>query len=207
MNLKTVDLRADAIVEAERLNRARALMVKGDEMELARLEGDGTWIARRRKNRLRRRLSGHMCLIWRVVFEDPSGHVEESMLVPMLIDLRGAAKARSLEWVESFLRQAEDVLRARVDVECKDWRTRVTHLVTACSSLRASRQRAIAGRSDRSRRDAQPGLFDRRAERERQTFAVATAETERAAVQRLEAILEAAQIALRPARLLLVLLP
>jgi len=207
VNLKTVDLWADAIAEAERLKRARALMVQGDEMELARLEGDGTWIARCRKTRVRRKLSGRMCLIWRVVFEDPSGGVVESMLMPMLIDVRGAAKARSREWVESFLRQAEDVLRARVDVECREWRTRVIQLATACSSRRANRQLAIAGRSDRSRRDSQPGLFDRRAERERQTFAVAAAETERAAAQRLEAILEAAQVALRPARLLLVLLP
>jgi len=207
VNLKAVDLRADAIAEAERLKRVRALMVQGDEMELARLEGDGTWIARCRKTRVRRRLSGRLCLVWCVVFEDPSGRVVESMLVPMLIDLRGAAKPRSREWVESFLQQAEDALRARVEVECKEWRGRVMQLATACSSLRVNRQRAIAVRPDRSRRDSQPGLFDRRAEREQQTHSVAAAEAERAAAQRLEAILEAAQIALRPARLLLVLLP
>lgn len=207
MNLKTVDVRVDAIAEAERLQRARALMVHGDEMELARLDGDGTWIARCRKTRLRRRLSGRVCLVWRVVFEDASGHDVESMLVPMLIDLRGAARPRSRQWVETFLRHADDVLRTRVDIECNEWRTRVTHLVTACSSLRASRQRAIAGRSDRSRRDSQPGLFDRRAERERQRCDLAAVDTERAAALRLHAILEAAQVTLRPARLLLVLLP
>ncbi len=207
MNLKTVDLRADAIAEAERLKRARALTVRGDEMELARLGGDGPWIARCRKTRLRTRLSGRMCLIWRVVFEHPSGQFVESMLVPILIDLRGAAKPRSLEWLESFLRQADDVLRARVDVECNEWRTRVTQMVTACSSLRANRQSAIAGRSNRSRRDAQPGLFDRRAERERQRYDLAAADTERDAALRLHAILEAAQVALLPARLLFVLLP
>jgi hypothetical protein len=207
MNLTTVNVRADAIAEAERLKRARSLLVQGDESDFTRLEGEGTWIARSRKTRVRRRLSGRMCLIWLVVFENPSGRVVESMLVPMLVDLRGAARPHSLEWFESFIRQADDVFRARVDVECKAWKTRVTRLASAYSALRANRQRAIAGQIDRSRRDSQPGLFDRRAERERQTYASTAAETERAAALRLKAILEAARVAPRPARLLLVLLP
>ena len=206
MTLTTVDLRTEAIAEVERLKRARALVLSGDEAYLAQLEGVGTWIARSRKH-LRRNLSGRICLVWRIAFEEASGRVAESMLVPMLIDVRGGANPHSPKWVESFIRRADDVLRARVDVESDAWRTHVTRLVTAWSSLRANRQRAIAGQAERRRRDCQPGLFDRRADRERQAYASAAEDTERRAAVRLQAILESANIALRPPQLLLVLLP
>jgi hypothetical protein len=207
MTLTTEDLRAEAIAEAERLKRARAFIVEGDDSALARLEVSGTWIARSRKARLRRGLAGRVCLVWRVVFEDPSGRVVESMLLPMLVDVKRGATLYSPHWIESFLGQADDLLRSRIDVECKAWQAGVTQLVNASVSVRASRQRAIAEQTHRRRGDSQPGLFDRRAEREQRTCAAAAAEIERAAASRLQAILESARIDLRPAQLLLVLLP
>jgi len=207
MTLTTVDLRTEAIAEVERLKRSRALLRDADQSHLAQLEAVGTWITRSRKARLRRRLSGRVCLVWRVVFEEPSGRVVESLLVPMLLELQGGANPRSSDWIKLFIRRAGEVLRPRVDVECDAWRTRVTRLVSVNSSLRANRQRAIARRADRGRRNSQPGLLDRRAERERQASVFAAAENERAAVARLQAILETAEVALRPAQLLLVLLP
>lgn len=207
MTLTTVDLRTEAIAEVERLKRSRALLHDGDQSHLAQLETVGTWITRSRKARLRRRLSGRICLVWRVVFEEPSGRVVESVLVPMLLELQRGANPRSFEWIEFFIRRAGEVLQPQVDVECDAWRTRVTQLVSVNSSLRANRQIAIARAAVRGPRDSQPGLFDRRAERERQAAVFAAAENERSAGARLQTILETAQVALQPAQLLLVLLP
>jgi len=75
--------------------------------------------------------------------------------------------------------------------------------------VREDRERQIeaAGEVGRARPAAQPGLFDRRVERS--LVAQASASTESAGVSagRLGAILTAAQMAPRPARLLLVLVP
>ena len=144
--MTTVDVRAEAVAEASRLKRARALLRKGDEESLVRLDADGTWIAWARRPRLRRALSGRMCLVWRVTVEEPSGRLVSSRLVPMLIDLRGSAGRRSPEWVQSFLQQAGDLMRARVEKECEAWRIEVARHANARSSMRAQRERDIAGR-------------------------------------------------------------
>jgi hypothetical protein len=206
MTLTTVDLRTEAITEAERLKRARSVTVQGDESVLARLEASGTWVARSRKALLRRQLGGGLCLVWRVVLEEPSGRVVESLLVPMLIAVKRGASSHSPNWLESLIRQADDMLRSRIDVECDPWRAAVTQVVNASVSMQASRQRAIASQIHRRRDGSQPGLFDRRVERERHAHAAAAAESERAAASRLQVTLESARIELRPAQLLLVLL-
>src|SRR4051812_35576690 len=207
MRMITVDLRSEAIAEVRRLKRARALLRNGDQQALVQLDADGTWIARARRARLRRTLSGRLCLVWRVAFEEPSGRAVDSMLVSVLVDFRGAADRRSRAWIESFLRQADDLLRERVEHECETWRTEVTAVASTCSSVRAQRERAIADPADRASRGLQPGLFDRRAERAREAHASAAAAAAQAAVERLRAVLETTQIARQPPRLLLVLLP
>jgi hypothetical protein len=207
MTMTTVDVRAEAIAEASRLKRARALLRQEDEESLVRLDADDTWIARARRARLRRALSGRICLVWRVAFEEPSGRLVDSMLVPVLVDLRGSTSRRSLVWIQSFLQEADDLMRARVESECEAWRIEVTRLASARSSMRAQRERDIAGRADRVRHSSQPGLFDRRADRAQEARASAAAEAERNAASRLQTILDTAQIAPQPARLLLVLLP
>jgi hypothetical protein len=207
MTTTTVDLRAEAVAEASRLKRARVLLRTGDEESLVRLDVDGAWIAWAKRPRLRRALSGRMCLVWRVAFEESSGRLVDSTLVPLLVDLRGSTSRRSLVWIHSFLQQAGDLIRARVEKECEAWRIEVTRLASARSSMRAQRERDIAGRADRVRRSSQPGLFDRRADRAREARASAAAEAERNGASRLQAILDTAQITPQPARLLLVLLP
>jgi hypothetical protein len=197
----------EAISEASRLKRARALLRNGDEESLVRLDGDGTWIAWARRPRLRRALAGRMCLVWRVALEEPSGRLVDSTLVPVLVDLRQSTGRRSLAWIKSFLQQGEDLMRARVENECDAWRIEVARVASARSSMRAQRERDIAGRADRARHSSQPGLFDRRTEKRLEARASAAAEAERNAASRLQAILDNTQIAPQPARLLLVLLP
>ena len=208
-DVRTVDLRAEAAAEVRRLASARALLRDGDERALVQLEGDATWIAMPRRARLRRSLGRRVCLVWRVAFEDASGRLVESRVVPVLIEVpRMPGKAERRAWIRSTLRHADGLVRARVEAECEEWRVAVTRVASAFTSARLCRQREIAGQPSTSSSVAsQPGLFDRRAERSRQTHAAAVAESEQAAVERLRAINDVGTIALQPARLLLVLVP
>lgn len=208
-DVRTVDLRAEAAAEARRLASARALLRDGDERALVQLEGDATWIAMPRRARLRQSLGRRLCLVWRVAFEDASGRLVESRVVPVLIEVpRMPGKAERRAWIRSLLRHAEGLVRARVEAECEEWRVAVTRVASAFTSARLCRQRDIAGQPSSSRSVAsQSGLFDRRAERSRQAHAAAVAESEQAAVERLRAINDVGTIALQPARLLLVLVP
>jgi hypothetical protein len=207
MTLTTVDLRTEAGAEASRLRRARALLRAGDEESLVRLDADGTWIMKARKPLLRQALSGRMCLVWRVGFETPSGRLVNSRLVSVLIDFKGSASRRPQAWIKSFLQQADDLLRQRIEKECEAWRTDVIRLASACSSAREQRERDIAVRMERGRQSSQPGLFDRRAERAQEARASAAGESGRRVAGRLQALLDDTRVAPQPARLLLVLLP
>ena len=205
MRMTTVDLRAEATAEAERLTSARGLLRDGDERALFGLEGDATWIATSRRTSLKRSLRGRACLVWRVAFEDASGRLVESKLVPVLVEVPRGADRRSSAWIKLFLQQADGLVHARVEAECEVWRADVMRVAGTFSSARWRREREIAGQTDCGDLVPQPGLFDRRTERSLEAHAAATAESERVAAVRLHAILGAAQIAPRPARLLLVL--
>ena len=213
-DVRTVDLRAEAAAEVRRLASARALLRDGDERALVQLEGDATWIAMPRA-RLRRSLGRRVCLVWRVAFEDASGRLVESRVVPVLIEVSpGVGRILSdpapdrRAWILALLRHSDGLVRARVEAECEEWRVAVTRVASAFTSARLCRQRDIAGQPSSSRSVAsQSGLFDRRAERSRQAHAAAVAESEQAAVERLRAINDVGTIALQPARLLLVLVP
>ena len=210
MTMSVVDLRTEAAAEVRRLTRARALIRDGDERALAQLEGDTTWIALPRRSRLRRSLGRRVCLVWRAAFEDASGRLVESRLVPILIDagrvLLGPAQKRR-EWIQSLLRQADGPVRVRVEAECEEWRAAVTRVRGASTSARLSRERDIAAHRAASSPAAQPGLFDRRAEHSRQARAAAVDESAHAALERTRAIDAGGTIALVPARLLLVIVP
>ena len=205
--MTTVDLRADAMVEAERLRVARAFLREGDAQAVNQLESEATWIAVSRRTSLKKSLGRRVCLIWRVAFEDASGHVVASKLVPVLVDVPRFADRRTASWMAPFLQQADRIVRDRVDVACGRWRAEVTRQNEACWSARLRRALAIASGTHRGNASFQSGLFDRRVERSRDAHASATAEAKRLAAMRLRAVRAAAQIAARPAQLLLVLVP
>ena len=209
MTMSTVDLRAEAAAEVRRLASARAQRRDGDERALLQLEGDTTWIAMPRRARLRRSLGRRVCLVWRVAFEDASGRLVDSRLVPVAIEVsRLPGKADAREWIRSLLRHADGLVRARVEAECEEWRAAVTRGASAFTSARLCRERGIAGQlSTSGTAPSQPGLFDRRIERSRQARAAAVADSEQAAVERLRTIAAGETIVLQPARLLLVLVP
>jgi hypothetical protein len=205
----TIDLRAEAAAEVRRVSGARSMIRDGDEQALTRLEADGTWVARSRRGPLKRSLGRRICLVWRVAFEDAAGRVVESRLVPMLVEVGPdflASPQPLRARLRSLLHQIEGPARARIDADCRSWRTHVTHLAGAFTAARLTRERIIADRLPAgSDAVAQAGLFDRRAERDRQDHRAALAECERALRDRLQAAAAGGAIALVAPRLLLVL--
>jgi hypothetical protein len=210
--MTTVDLRVEATIEARRLANARAVLRDGDERAGGWLEGDATWIAMPRRASLKRTLGGRLCLVWRVAFEDGSGRLVESRLVPVIVEVRrGNAGSEQMgdprEWIESLLEDADGVIRARVESSSDTWRAEVIRTAGAFSCARRRRAVEVPDPADESRFVSQPGLFDRRAERSREAHASAVADAERLAAERGHAIAASAEIAPRPARLLLVIAP
>ena len=212
MTMIMVDLRAEAAVEARRLASARALLRDGDERASVQLEGDATWLALPRRASLKRTLGGRMCLVWRVAFEDASGRLVESKVVPVIIEVRqvhgGSDRVGDRRgWIQSLLRHADGLIRDRIDADCGTWRAEVIRIAEAFSSARRRRALDVAGPADEGHGLSQPGLFDRRAERSREAHASAVAEAGRVAAERGHGIGASAEIALGPARLLLVIAP
>jgi hypothetical protein len=201
MKMISVDLRAEAAAEARRLTAARGWLRDGDQRALLMLESGGAWIASARRARIRRALGGRVCLIWRVSFEDASGRGVESRLVPVLIE--SAADARRI-----VADPASDALiRTRIEIDSRVWRDETVRVADAFATARLSREREIQERPFPANAPSQPGLFDRRADRLHQATAAALAADRQATLERRHAAEGAAAIALRPARLLLVLVP
>lgn len=209
MTMRTVDLRAEAAAEVCRLASARALLRDGDERALVQLEGDAIWIALARRTARRRSLGRRVCLIWRVAFEDASGRLVESCLVPVVIEMTSVPeKAQRYAWVMALLRHMDADIRARVEAASGDWREATARMAGAFTSARLRREHAIAWRPSRTLLSAsQPGLFDRRAERSHQDRAATITASEQASAERLRTIGALVPIAPQPARLLLVLVP
>jgi hypothetical protein len=200
MTLTLMNLRTEAEKEARRVASARAVIQQGDQEALVQLEGDTAWIAFARRQLLRRALAGRICLVWRVAFEDRSGRLVYARLVPILAHVRRNAQIRTL------LRDAEDVLRDRVEAAADEWAESAIAAARAFAEARCARQEAIARLPQRPHAPSQPGLFDRRTERAHQAQAAIDDDAEEAAVSRLQSIGETAAVVRQPARLLLVLL-
>jgi hypothetical protein len=212
MTITSVNLRREAEVEVRRLASARALLQRDDERALRHLEGDATWIAMAGRSGLRRSLGTSVCLIWRVAFEDASSRVVESRLVAVRVALRRSGSGLSWSrqrraWIKAFLNHADHLVSTAVEEASQDWRAEVVPIANAFSSARLRRELAIAGREALHPATAQPGLFDRRAERSRDARRSTTADSERISAERLRAIGAAAQITPMHPRLMLVILP
>ena len=196
-----VDLRTEAAAEARRLSGARAWLRDGDQRVLRLLEADGGWIARPRQARVGRMLGGRVCLIWRVSFADSSGRPVESRLVPLLLET-----AADLGRVLSD-RACDALIRTRIEVDSGAWKEEAIRVVDLFTAMRLSREREIAERSSTAGPPAQAGLFDRRADRARQARAAALVESQQAMLDRRLAVEGAGAIAVRPAQLLLAIVP
>jgi superfamily II DNA or RNA helicase len=193
--LWTPSLDCDARAEAERLASARIFTRSGDDQVLARLQGVGPSVSRARRSRTRAALSGSTLALWQVVAADASDRPVGSTIVAVMLAGR--------------LDDAE--LLARVTRAADAWRERVTIAHKAFASARLSREQAVAAgllvHAARSSTAFQPGLFERRGEREHSFVAAAQETVDRDCARRLAAIERSAAISFLPPQLLLVLTP
>lgn len=204
-----VDLRAEAIAEARRLAGTRAMTVDGDADVLMQAEAEGPWIAVARRRRIRRALGRRLLLVWRVAFEDACGAPVESRLVAVTLELSHAVRGHlSRQRIEAIVRALEPQSRALIEADGRDWREAVDAVLGSFTSMRTTRERAIAVAAVTAAGNAfQPGLFDRRAVRARGRATAAADDIGSAAARRLEGIARSTPIGPAAARLLLVLVP
>ncbi len=201
MTLIPVDLRHEAAAEARRLRGARSWLRDGDQRALQLLEADGGWIARPRHARVGRWLGGRVCLIWRVSLIDASGRPVESRLVPLLVETNGDLSRLLADPTTDAL------IRARIQTASDAWTEEAIRVVHVFTTTRLSREREIAERASLTAPLTQEGLFDRRADRARQARAAALVASRQEMFDRRRAVEDAGSIALRPARLLLAIVP
>jgi hypothetical protein len=204
----TANLREAAATEAIRLAKARSLVRDGDREAFARLETDGPWITVARRTGLRRILGRRALLVWRIVYEDANGRHAQSRLIPVAVQLSTAPRRPlTRAWVDAFLRALDAETRTAIDAEVADWDDEARTTAQSFISTRMAREQAIAATREADRNAFQPGLFDRRAERRHRFNADDMADFNREAVDRLAVLERSATMVLRPARLLLVVVP
>ena len=209
VQILTPNLRTEAAAEVRRLTASRTIAGDADESALAQLEGDAPWITAARRTHGRRPFLRHVLLIWRMAYEDMSGSLVESCLVPVVIELSAVpARSRRRAWATALFRNADVEMRAQIEAASTAWRQAVELSLRSFAATRISRERAIAARASETGDGAfQPGLFDRRAERTRDLHAAALAESDETAGDRLAGIEQRAAAAPGSPRLLLALLP
>jgi hypothetical protein len=200
----------EAETEAARLTRRRALDRDGDHEALAQLEADGPWILVARGSVLRRQLAGRALLVWRVACENTSGRVVESCLVALAVQPAPAVKPRTRAARAAWLIDVEIVAAPLVDDAVREWRETAGTAAQSFFAARLARETAIAAAAAdvRSELDEyQPGLFDRRAERAYARAAGAGADSRRDSAGRVAVLGRAAELIVRPPRLLLAVMP
>lgn len=210
MAIAMTDLASEASAEATRVAQVRTVLRKDEARQLALLEGGGVWLAKVRRTEARRALRGRVVLVWRVVMEDAAGRLVASRLLPVAVDVaRQLRGGRSRSRLEALAVELERATRALVDMAGADWHEAADQALCQFPSTRLARERAIASRATSSvgRHAYQPGLFDRRVERERQSEATFAATLEQAMAERLAAADQLQLARPRPPRLLLVLVP
>jgi hypothetical protein len=209
MALAMLDLRADAIVETDRVANARRFRRESDAHALARKDIAGPLVTRARRSGTRRILGRRILLIWRLRSDNAAGRAVEACLVAFLVEVDGAPQnARDRDWVRALVRGFETLARGHMDRRLAQWREAASAITGPFVAVRVAREHAIAAYVPRRSVQAfQDGLFDRRGERAYRGQAVESTELAAQLSERLAAALEASPARARLGELLLVLTP
>jgi hypothetical protein len=211
MAIVMTTLRSEASAEACRVAQVRTHIRKDEARQLALLEGSGVWVAQVRRTEARRALRGRFVLLWRVAVEDAAGRLLASILLPVAVDVAHQLRiSRSRSRLDRLIAELERATQPIVELAAADWQQAANRTVWHFPSTRLARERAIASTvaiASVERRAYQPGLFDRRIDRERRSDAAFAATREEAIAERLRAAEQLVPAASRPPRLLLVLVP
>jgi hypothetical protein len=211
MPIATVSFRSDAAAEVHRIAQVRMRRRVDDEAQMAMFEAGGPWIARIRRAAARRAFAGRIVLVWRVALEDAGGRMVESRLVPLAVDV-APARRRGLTraGIGMLAARLADDTEQLVEQSGAAWRQEAAGIVRRFAAVRLAREHGIAAAAAASpaRPPAyQPGLFDRRTERERRSIGALAAAAQEARVDRLRGVESFAAPRPRPPQLMLVFLP
>jgi hypothetical protein len=191
-----VDLSVEAAAEAIRLSSARAMAANAAAPPV-----DGPLISFARRTAVRRFLGGRVLLLWRLAYEDVTGHRVESALVAVTIELpRARLDVRRADWSNA-------AVVAVVSRQAATWRDTAKEVVRRFTATRLARERAIAIAGAASTNPVQAGLFDRRAERARFVGATGGANLAEQIAARANTAASAGVISAQSPELLLVLIP
>lgn len=165
MTLQTqIDLRAEAIAEAQRVSASRAWGRSDAANSTAQHALDRPLVARARRHKTRERLGDRLLLVFRVRAQDSAGRTIDTALLGALVKpLSSVGRAR--ERLRRAVRDAEAAARPPVGKACAQWLDAARAVAAAFVAVRLTRERAIRDRASAAAPESvQPGLFDRRAE-------------------------------------------
>ena len=129
----------------------------------------------------------------------------ESTLIPVAIDWPSDRTDRRM--LQDFVALALPAATKAADPVLSAWREQAT--MAACRALetRLARERAIAGLTGRRPRVQQPGLFDRRSERQDRVEQALVRDAVDESARRISALEHACRVAVSSPQLLLILAP
>jgi hypothetical protein len=174
---------------------------------VAALIASGPWAARTRLGESRARLHGRLLAILRIDSDDGGGRLIDASLVAVTIALSRRARIGS-DQLKTLLRDVGAALQADAEEACRRHRDLAELLLRSFLARREAREKQIAQTAVAPAPAAvQAGLFDRRAEQAAFVVSRAAAEFAAGSANRLRALERSRAVSLRPARLLLVLVP
>ncbi|OGA43031.1 MAG: hypothetical protein A3G25_13750 [Betaproteobacteria bacterium RIFCSPLOWO2_12_FULL_63_13] len=207
-SVRIIRLTDEAAVEHARLLRARAALAPcHGGARLQPCEDQAVAIARR--SDIRSRLASRLLVIVRSTFEDLAGRLIASHITPLIVRVTPRIRRQGCAGaVTALLRDLQPLTIDALDPSYTAWRRDTSRDHHGFWDTRVARERAIAAtRGAQDRSGLQPGLFDRRAERERQAGDDGRREVVDAAVRRLAAGERAAVIVAKDPGVALVLVP
>ena len=201
-NVAFTSLKPDAEAEAARLARTRGFFTTG---RAAVLVPDDMWLTFVRARRTRIALGKRVLLLFRAACEDGGGRMLESTLIPVAIDWpSGRTDRRTLQ---DFLALAVPAAMKAADPVLSAWRKQATTAACRALETRLARERAIASLTGRRPRVLQPGLFDRRSERQDRVAQALVRDAVDESARRIAALERACRVAVPSPQLLLILAP
>ena len=196
----------EAAAERVRLLDARRLAGATEASPRLDLDAD-TWIAFARRPLTRMRLAPHVLVLLQSVVEDGCGRIVSFHVTPLVVHSTvRVGRHDSRPAIAAIRRELER--RGLNDAVCKQWEIESGRVHQDFWNARLNRERAIASALMGAGAGVfQPGLFDRRAERQHDARSDTLEAARQDARRDVDAAIRAGVVEIRPARSILFLVP
>lgn len=208
VRMESAALRDAGVAEVARIETARLVArrrICGDRV-LEASACDGPLVVRSARARLRSALGSKALFVWQLACEDQAGRAVESCIVAVLID--GLPRASTSAALKQTIRELTEHLAPSIDAIGKGWFDTAAAATTGLLEARLARERAmLASPVAAPSEEFQPGLFDRRAERDHRLASDHAEALQRQLSDRIASIERLSSIARRAPALLFAVLP